>query len=216
MEVATKIPLTSSERLEHPTELRLKVSWEEFLAHVERMEYPVNYLNGEMVSIMGYGTDIHEELLANIITELRQILNRKDYRVYGSNLAIKPPELPLGKSYFNADCSVVAGKPQLEQLSSGIKGVTNLSLIVEILSPTTMGFDIGAKFRYYKTIPTLQQVMYLYTDQLCIQSFYRQNNGKDWLLREFSPQLPDVPVLDQASLSLTAIYDGIELSEADQ
>jgi Uma2 family endonuclease len=87
--------------------------------------------------------------------------------------------------------------------------VTNPLVVIEVLSPSNMDADRGAKLRFYKTsLPMLQHIVLVYQDQMRVEHFWRVDTG--WTA--------DVLTTADAALRLTAIgfeigfaaiYDGI-------
>jgi Uma2 family endonuclease len=77
---------------------------------------------------------------------------------------------------------------------------------VEVLSKTTRNFDLGQKFQQYKTIPSLQQVLYISSESPTVISYRRKDAEGTWLIEEFNQPEAQVPVLEVGALSIQAIY----------
>ena len=202
MNVLTKFPLTIEERLEFGEVLRIPVSFDEFLDALETCEYRIEYDNGEIFSFMGIATDSHEYLVIKIGHLLQNLLDEDLFAVYGSNLALHIPS--FGKKYYNADCIVVKGKIQKIPLRGKMEAVTNPIIIVEVLSPTTVDFDLGRKFKNYRNIPSLEQVIFISSMEKAVHN-YRRNKG-GWLLKSFFNNKDEVPLLDEGILKIEKIY----------
>jgi Uma2 family endonuclease len=56
--------------------------------------------------------------------------------------------------------------------------VTNPTAVVEVLSPTTIAYDLGEKFEHYRRIPSLRAVVYVWQDQPRIE--VRERVGDVW------------------------------------
>jgi Uma2 family endonuclease len=200
----TTIPLTLEERLPLGEVFTVEASWETFLRILEKGEYPVQYDEGKILSFMGYGTEEHEAIIAELIRLLGNLLSSSDCKVFGSNLPITT--LEAGKRYYNADCSVVKGKVERVQLKGEMTAVVNPALIVEVLSKSTHNFDLGQKFQQYKTIPSLQQILYVDSKSPAVISYRRKDNAGTWLIEEFKAPEAEVPVLEEGAISLQSIY----------
>lgn len=61
--------------------------------------------------------------------------------------------------------------------------VLNPVLIVEVLSPSTEGYDRGKKFELHRTIPSFREYLIVHQDRCCVERYSRQDDGS-WLLRE--------------------------------
>lgn len=209
MEVIEKIPVTWEERLEHDAVLEMPASWEEFLDALEHSEYRIEYDAGQIVSFMGYATELHEKLAVRIGHLLLQILSEDSFSVFGSNLALHTAEFGSNR-YYNADCSVVKGDTQKVTLRGSMEAVVNPILLVEVLSPSTYQFDLARKLHQYRKIASLRQILYVDSTAMNVLSYTRHNGGNDWLLREFSQLADNIEILDEATLALEQIYQGLK------
>jgi Uma2 family endonuclease len=208
-DTVTKIPLTLEERLPLGEEFIVETDWDTFLDVLEQGAYPVQYDEGKMLSFMGYGTEEHEALIIKIGHLLTQLLEEKGYRIYGSNLALHVPGAE--KLYYNADCTVIQGKSEKVSLRGNMKAVANPVLLVEVLSASTQNFDLGQKFQRYKTISSLQQVLYVDSQERRVISYRRKDDKGTWLIEEFTNATDEAPVMDVGALSVEDIYKGIEV-----
>jgi Uma2 family endonuclease len=112
------------------------------------------YWNGDVLCMSG-GSPQHATISLNIAAGLKGKLRRGRCRVFPSDLAIKTPQLP---PYRYPDASVVCGKPLYEKVEN-FDTLTNPTLIVEVLSPTTALLDRTLKREAYQAIPSLQEYL---------------------------------------------------------
>ncbi len=210
MEVVAKMPVTLKERLELGEELRIPATWDEFVNMLEECEYRIEYDEGEIISFMGYATELHEKLMLKIGALLLALLNEDLFNVYGNNLALHIPGFKY--KYYNADCAVVKGKSERVVLRGEITAVANPILLVEVLSASTKDHDLGRKFRNYRKIPALQQILFIESTEKLVVSHTRQNETK-WLLSEFSADNDLIPVLGEGSIRLGDLYKKIKFEE---
>jgi Uma2 family endonuclease len=56
-------------------------------------------------------------------------------------------------------------------------------LLIEVLSPSTEGFDRGAKFQLYREIDSLQEYLLVSQSSPRIEHYSKQNSGM-WLLTD--------------------------------
>lgn len=91
-------------------------------------------------------------------------------------------------------------------------------IIIEVLSPSTAGFDRGDKFKYYRRFPTLLEYVLIDAEKISIDVYRRGNAGK-WELTSYpedfaestNPDIFELTSIDfQCPLSL--IYEDVELS----
>ena len=205
MEILHKIPITLDERLAYEPELRIPASWEEFLEMLEECEYRIEYDEDEIISFMGYATENHEALIAELIRLIGNLLTGPSYRIYGSNLALHIPGFV--RRYYNADLVVVQGPVEKIPLRGPMSAVGNPALLVEVLSPATRDFDMGHKLTHYQKIPCLQQILYIDSDFREVTSC---RQSRHWLPEIFSGS-DAFSVLDAGVLSLDDLYRKVEL-----
>src|SRR5438270_3295621 len=82
--------------------------------------------------------------------------------------------------YTYPDIAVVCGDAQFED--DQVDTLLNPTLIVEVLSPSTEAYDRGAKFGYYRQLPSLREYLLVAQDQMLLEHFVREDDG--WLLTE--------------------------------
>lgn len=175
---------------------------DDYLA-IERIAgYKSEFVDGEMFAMSG-GSYRHSDLAVTILAELKQQLKGRKCRVFNSDLRVRSSR---GSSYFYPDISVVCGAIQSFQESNDI--LTNPTVIIEVLSPSTSDYDHGKKFAHYREITTLQDYLMVHTDAILIEQFTRQPNG-DWLLSEHRGMEANLSIASiDCSLGLFNVYDG--------
>lgn len=204
------MPVTLKDRLELGDEFHFPASWDEFLDMLEACEFRIEYDNGEIISFIGYATELHETLVGEIIRLLGNLLTDVSYRVNGSNLALHIPGFKY--KYYNADCAVVKGKSERVTLRGDMTAVANPILLVEVLSASTKDHYLGRKFRNYRKIPALQQILFIESTEKLVVSHTRQD-GTQWLLSEYSSDDELIPILSEGSIRLGDLYKKIEFEE---
>jgi Uma2 family endonuclease len=161
----------------------------------ERFEY----WNGEVFSMSG-GSDQHDQIESNTHLSLRLALRERECRVFTGNMRIKVPSLP---PYRYADVSALCGEPIFEKIG-GVDTLTNPTLIVEVLSDSTEGYDRGDKFTHYKSIPSLGEYLLIAQHRPHI-THYAKNGDSSWSYREVNEL--------SATLHLPSVDCVLELSE---
>jgi Uma2 family endonuclease len=123
-----------------------KVTEEEYLRLERAAEYKSEFIGGEIFPVPG-GSFRHSELAVNWSAELRSRLRGLGCRVFSSDVRVRTPSTG---SYVYPDFSVVSGEPVLYDGSDDI--LTNPTVVVEVLFPSTSGYDRGGKFELYREI----------------------------------------------------------------
>jgi Uma2 family endonuclease len=149
---------------------------EEYLSHERQAETKSEFHDGQMFAVAG-GSPNHA-LLANRIGALLDRQVPPECRTFNADLRIK---VPSAKLYTYADCTVICGEPQYSGDQKDV--ILNPLLIVEVLSPSTEGYDRGKKFEIYRTIETFGEYLIVHQDRHHVEHYSKQEDGS-WLLRE--------------------------------
>jgi Uma2 family endonuclease len=199
------LPLTLNERSLAPDVIRSTATFAEYLDFAERCQYNVEYINGEIIS-MSQASLPHESLVGKIITLLNNLYgDQDDIEVYSSNIKLF---IETTGDSVNADVTVVQGQPDYLVLPSGnlsTATIKNPVLIVEVLSDSTMAFDLGDKLEIYKQIPSLQQVLFVSQHKPWVISYTRTPNPTEWLNTSVNAIVDSITVLDN-TVALADIY----------
>ena len=170
----------------------------------ERLEY----FNGEIFSMSGV-KDEHDQIESNFHFYLRLALRGRACRVFLANMRLRVPSLP---PYRYADGSALCGQPVFQQIH-GVDTLTNPSLIVEILSPSTAAFDQGEKFTHYKSIESFTEYVLLAQDRPHVKKLVRQSAGA-WLETEVNGLDSEIYLSSlDCSLSVCDLYEGVAFPE---
>lgn len=175
-----------------------RYSFEDYLRVEEMSTVGHEFLDGEIYAMAG-GSVLHAALAAAMLTELGMSLNGP-CRTFTSNLRIRVSATGL-TSY--PDITIVCG--QVETDPANEDTVVNPTAVVEVLSPSTIDYDLGGKFEHYQQIPSLQAVIYLWQDQRRIEVRQRAAGG-GWQTRAAVAGMSvEVEPLD-CVLNVEAIY----------
>src|SRR5262249_61791309 len=176
-------------------------------AHEERHEF----VDGYVYKMAGESLE-HSAINANLIAILVAQLRGKPCRAFSPNMKIRSgpffKEQKTNKGMFSyPDVSIVCGAPQFHDKFQDV--LINPTVIIEILSESTEGFDRGEKFRRYRThIPDLQDYVLVFQTLPWIQVYSRHPDG--WLMTdalglETSIRVPSI----DCNLPLSEVYDRV-------
>jgi Uma2 family endonuclease len=149
---------------------------EEYLRRERDAQEKHQYYLGEIFAMAG-GTAHHSLIIANLIREIGNRTKGGPCRVYDSNLRIRTPRTVL---YTYPDISVVCGELEYDHLDTQQETVTNPTLIIEVVSPSTEAWDRGRKFENYIQIESLRQYLLVSTYNPRVESYLRQADNT-WL-----------------------------------
>lgn len=178
---------------------------EEYAELEKSSEERLEYFEGNVWSMAG-ASPKHEEISVNLASALKNALRGRSCRVYGASLRVK---VPIYSPYRYPDLSALCGQPIFEDFY-GLEVLTNPSLIVEILSPSTESFDVGDKFTYYKSIESFTEYLLVAQDRLRVILYTKQEDNV-WIQREFN-SLSDKLYLSSldCEIAVADIYENIE------
>jgi len=188
---------------------RTHMSEEEYLAFERESEIKHEYIDGEVYAMAG-ASENHNLILVNLITSLRPQLRSGNCRLYPSDMRLKVTD----SIHTYPDLQIVCGASELTDEARDT--LLNPTVIFEILSPSTEGYDRGEKFRNYRQIDSLQAYVLVSQDQPLIEVFLRSDSNQ-WTFTEASgleaiAQL--VPV--ECELSLAQVYEQISFDEPSE
>lgn len=178
---------------------------EEYAELEKSSEERLEYFEGNIWSMAGASIN-HETIVSNIDFSLRIALRGRSCRTFLSNTRVKVPIYP---PYRYPDLSALCGEINVESFY-GLEVLTNPSLIVEVLSPSTESFDLGDKFTYYKSIESFTEYLLVAQDRPHVV-LYTKRDEEVWLHREFN-SLTDRFYLSSldCEINVADIYENVE------
>lgn len=170
---------------------------EEYLSIERAATVKSEFHDGQMFAMAG-GSLNHSLLAVAICAILREQV-RRGCRVFNSDLRVRVAATGL---YTYPDCSVICGEPGFFGDQRDV--VLNPLLIVEVLSPSTEGYDRGRKFESYRTMESFREYLLIHQDRRHVEHYSRQDDGS-WVLREYAGA--------EASLRIERLAATISLGE---
>ncbi len=174
----------------------------EYLALERDAATKSEYLDGEVVAMAGASRK-DNLITGNVLAALHPQLRGRDCEVYSSDMRVR---IPASNRYTYPDVAVVCGEPAFEDAE--LDTLTNPTLLLEVLSPSTEGFD-WRKFGHYRTVPSLRVYLLVAQDTVHVDHFVRQDDGR-WLLAEVADlgATLDLPEIG-CTLALADVYDRV-------
>ncbi len=137
----------------------------EFLdGYVFMLRPPSSDYDDQAVNMAG-GSIAHAAICARMALVLGNALANSPYMVYTSDARMQLAE----RQYLYPDLVVACGEQSGTML-------VNPSVIIEVLSPTTEKRDRGAKFKTYKTLPSVQEYMLIGSEDRAIEVHRREGH----------------------------------------
>lgn len=171
---------------------------QEYFVLEEAAEERHEFIDGEIIAMAGE-TDSHSVISANVSGTLHAKLKGTPCRELSSNMQIR-----YGRKarYGYADCLVVCGERKYEQSDPNRRTLLNPTLIVEVLSDSTEGYNRGDKFSFYREIETFREYVLISQKKMVIETYFKQDDGT-WRFSSFSGIDAVVP-LSSIGCELTA------------
>jgi Uma2 family endonuclease len=163
--------------------------------------------DGDVFAMAG-GSENHSLVSGNAFAALRQRAKPRGCKAHGADLYVRPADDNM--SAMSPDAYVRCGPP----LPKGQYFANDPVVIVEVLSPSTMSFDRGAKLQRYFKFSSLQHVIILYQDEYRAEMWTRPPEGA--VETDVDGNLLWTRTVANgltASLAIEALGDTIELSE---
>jgi Uma2 family endonuclease len=183
-----------------------RLTEEEYLRIERAADFKSEYFDGEMFAMAG-GSPHHSLIATNLASEFRNRLRGGACVPYNSDLRVKVEATGL---HTYPDLSIFCGGLELSEGTDDT--ATNPTLIAEVLSDSTEGYDRGKKFEHYRQIPTLRAYLLVSQREPRIEQFTRQGDGR-WVLSEASGNdaAMEVPALG-ISISLSEVFANVDFS----
>jgi Uma2 family endonuclease len=152
---------------------------EEYLAIERQADHRSEYVNGQMFAMAGRSAR-HARIISNVQATLYNQLEGKGCDVFSSDFRVQS----AGASVYTYPDIVVFCSPA-SFLDDQRDTVTDATLIVEVLSPTTKNYDRGEKFEYYRSLPSFSEYLLVHQDACRVEHYARRADGK-WIFQEYS------------------------------
>jgi len=176
---------------------------QEYLA-LERSKPQKNeYFNGEIFA-MGGASERHNLIVGNVFASLHTQMRGKPCKVYSSDMRVKIRQTSL---YTYPDVVALCGEAKFDDEQQDT--LLNPTVINEVLSKSTEGYDRGDKFAHYRRIDSLLDYVLITQEKIRIEHYRRQPDNQ-WLMVEMSQPQEGVELLSiRCTLLIADVYDKV-------
>jgi Uma2 family endonuclease len=182
-----------------------KLTPEDYLAIERSTEQKSEYLNGEMFA-MGGASRQHNLIVTNTVRELSVQLKKRPCKVYANDMRVKVSSTGL---YTYPDLVVACGEERFDDHQKDT--LLNPTVIVEVLSDSTEGYDRGEKFEHYRKLESLSDYLLIAQKKHHVECYQRRPDNR-WLLTETNDLQDSVRLTSiDCELALAEIYDKVEV-----
>jgi Uma2 family endonuclease len=148
-----------------PTQAKTFITPEQYLKMERAAEHKSEYFNGEMFAMSGARRK-HNLIQTNVLRELATQLRDRPCEAYPSGIRVRVNATGL---YTYPDATVVCGEPLF--LDEREDTLLNPTVIVQVLSPSTEGYDRGQKFEHSQRIESLRHYLMISSDRVHVDLF---------------------------------------------
>lgn len=177
------------------------ITVDDYLAGEAESPIKHEYVDGEVFA-MGDASDAHVTIAGNIFSLLRAHLRGGPCRVYITAMKL---QVERANAFFYPDVFVTcaaadAPEPLIKR---------SPSVVIEILSKSTEGYDRGEKFARYRLLDSLQDYVLIDSRRRVIDVFRR--HAKGWMLQPLAEDdRLELPTLD-FGCTMDEIYEDVTL-----
>lgn len=185
------------------------ISADEYLQWERVAKEKSEFHNGEVFALAG-ASFVHNRIVGNVLGELKTFLKGKPCDIFPSDLRLNIPEYNV---YTYPDLMIICGKPEFaDQHADTVK---NPTVIFEVLSQSTADYDMGTKFMYYRSLPSLKNYILIETAAPKVVLYHR-NQENHWELTDLSETDGIVPVPSvSCQLPFSEIYRDVDFGEKE-
>lgn len=182
---------------------------EQYLELEENAEFKHEYHDGEIIEMTG-GTTNHNTIALNFCTNFKFTMKGQNYQIYINDVRLWMSEY---RRYTYPDVMIITGKPIYE--GENTTTVTNPSVIIEVLSDSTKNYDRGKKFRFYRSLESLQEYILIDQYSYYVEQFIKESS-QEWKFREYVGE-KDVLKLTTMDFEITfnELYESIDFEVHD-
>ena len=182
-----------------------RMTEDEYLERERASDRKSEFLDGEMFALAG-ASPTHALITSNVGAAFHQRLRERPCRVFSPDLRLRVSPSGL---FCYPDVVVVCGELQFSDAEKDT--VTNPLLVVEVLSPSTEGWDRGGKFARYRMLESLREVVFVSQGRVLVEQFTRQADGR-WILTE-ATRLDEVLAVESVAcdLPVSEVYEKVDL-----
>ena len=171
-------------------------TYDEYLAYERDSALKHEFEAGEIFAMAGPSP--RHSALASRISAALENTHPAGCTAFQSDMRVRV--LSTGRATY-PDASIICGAIEIDGADRSGTTITNPTLVVEILSPSTEEVDRGSKWRDYQLIPSLQE--YVLVSQQARIEIYRRMTSGGWEYLDVTEgivKLASGPILDLSML----------------
>ena len=175
----------------------------EFFVWEEQQTDRHEFFRGETYAMVG-GTARHNRVILNLASRIGDHLDGTPCQVFAENMKVQ-----LAEGVLYPDVVVTCGKAD----AGDEQTIVDPKLVIEVLSPSTKGYDKRDKFILYRTLPSLGEYVLIDPAKRQVEVFTLTQGG-DWLLTDQTGAEDLTLVSIDCKLSMALVFKGVEAEAA--
>jgi Uma2 family endonuclease len=184
------------------------ITEEEYFAAEEMSLERHEYYKGEVFAMAGASIN-HESIVGETHLAIGNHLRKKPCRVFLSNLKIKVKQNTL---VTYPDLSIYC--EEITTYKNRTDTVTNPTVLIEVLSPSTQKYDRGNKFMLYKELTSLKEYVLISSTEILVEHYLKRPDG-EWQLSVYK-QKDDLITIQSIDFTtaISVFYENADFNEA--
>ncbi len=183
------------------------VSPDDYLQSERAAAFKSEYYSGQVWAMSGVSRE-HDTIAVNLTALLRPALRGTPCRQFTSDMRVAVADT----LYTYPDLSIVCGEVRF--IDAHVDTLTNPTVLIEILSPSTANYDRTAKFGRYRRLLSLREYVLVHQDASFVERFERFDDI--WAAYEYHGE---AAVLELSSIGITVplagIYEDVSFAPSD-
>lgn len=179
---------------------RQRLSLTEFLAWEAEQEGRNEFHCGEVFAMVG-GRRGHARVIANLVRHLGNHLDGSPCQVFSEGMKVQIGD----DTVVYPDVFVTCAR----SFRFDEQVITEAALVIEVLSPTTQGYDRSAKFAFYRRMQSLQEYVLIDPETRRVEVFRRGSDGH-WTLYDMSDGVDLELRSVDARIALVGVFQGMD------
>jgi Uma2 family endonuclease len=176
-----------------------KMTVAQFMAWESAQPGRHEFYRGETYAMVG-GTARHNRVILNLASRIGDHLDGTPCQVFAENMKVQ-----LAEGVLYPDLMVTCGKAE----AGDEQAVSDPKLIIEVLSPSTKGYDKRDKFILYRTLDSLREYVLIDPSARQVEVFTLAEAGA-WLLTDQSKSGVLALASIDCRLPMEMVFKGVE------
>lgn len=182
---------------------------EEYLELEATADYKSEYIDGQIIPMAGASIN-HNRISLNLSSGLNFAFKNQNYEVFMGDMRLWIPQKLI---YTYPDVIIISDESEF--FNNRTDTITNLQVIIEVLSKSTKSYDREDKFAAYRTIPTFQEYLLIDQNRIHVEQFSKIGK-KRWNLCEYDEEDENISLITVPfTISLQDLYNKVNFEVAE-